>query len=72
MVDAHSLAIEYGGKPMSPVEAAQHLPHDVKKIRQMCIDGEIDSITVRTENRVRYYIYPAAIDAWIRQHQTAA
>jgi hypothetical protein len=65
--------VEYGGKPLNPVQAAERLPFGPKKIRQMCVDGEIESITYTDDaGRPRYGIYPAAIDAWIRTHTTAA
>jgi hypothetical protein len=69
----------YGGKPIGPKQAEQYLPYKARKIRQMAAAGEFGKHGVITETvargdreYTRYFIYPAAIEKWIRDHSQAA
>lgn len=78
MISDKGLDARYGGKPLDPTQAANYLPYGPKKIREMCSDGEIecvkhvDGVDRWGNPRTRYWIYPRAIEAWIRRHSTAA
>lgn len=74
----------YGGKPLGPAQAESWLPYKARKIREMAAAGEFGKHGVITETYVRkdkngvegeytrYFIYPAAIEKWIRDHSQAA